>query len=181
MHAPAVGFMFERKEHLAFGAVVLAWAGASTRTCGAPSKPRQRQRLRTIAFRAYCASAAPRCSSRLLGTIVASIEASERACACSPCVSPAHAVCGGATSRQGDHRRTSGDSSGIARCERWRARCIHSLRTSRKGTARMIRLRNACSSSSARASSLHAGTVHADEKAGRPAHAFQRATFPRRR
>ena len=26
--APAVGWLFERKEHLAFGALLLAWAGA---------------------------------------------------------------------------------------------------------------------------------------------------------
>ena len=29
MHAPSIGLLFERKEHLAFGAVVLAWAGAA--------------------------------------------------------------------------------------------------------------------------------------------------------
>src|SRR5687767_11172948 len=29
LHAPSIGLLFERKEHLAFGAIMLTWAGAA--------------------------------------------------------------------------------------------------------------------------------------------------------
>lgn len=71
LHAPAIGFMFERKEHLAFGAVVLAWAGAAAYFAAPRATPKMRETLRTIAFRAFCASAALAVLVALLGTIVA--------------------------------------------------------------------------------------------------------------
>lgn len=63
--------MFERKEHLAFGAVVLAWAGAAAYFAAPRATPKMRETLRTIAFRAFCASAALAVLVALLGTIVA--------------------------------------------------------------------------------------------------------------
>lgn len=70
-HAPAVGYMFERKEHLAFGAVVLAWAGAAAYFAAARATPDMRGRLRTIAFRSFCASSALAVVVAVLGTVVA--------------------------------------------------------------------------------------------------------------
>jgi hypothetical protein len=70
-HAPVIGLMFERKEHLAFGAVVLAWAGAAAYFAAPRATPSTRETLRTIAFRAFCASAALAVLVALLGTIVA--------------------------------------------------------------------------------------------------------------
>jgi nitric oxide reductase large subunit len=70
-HAPSIGLLFERKEHLAFGAVVLAWAGAAA-YYAAPRAPEEtRERLRTIAFRAFAAAAALSVLVAVLGTIVA--------------------------------------------------------------------------------------------------------------
>jgi hypothetical protein len=71
LHAPSVGLLFERKEHLAFGAVVLAWAGAAAYFAAPRAAPATRDRLRTIAFRAFCASAALTILVAVLGTIVA--------------------------------------------------------------------------------------------------------------
>jgi hypothetical protein len=71
MHAPAVGLLFERKEHLAFGAVVLAWVGTIAYVAAARATPTTRERLRTLAFRSFCASAALAVLVALLGTVVA--------------------------------------------------------------------------------------------------------------
>lgn len=71
LHAPVIGAMFERKEHLAFGAVVLAWAGAAAYFAAPSAAPRTGETLRTIAFRSFCASAGLAVVVALLGTIVA--------------------------------------------------------------------------------------------------------------
>jgi hypothetical protein len=71
LHAPAVGLLFERKEHLAFGAVLLAWAGAAAYFAAPRATPRTRERLRTIAFQSFCASAALSVLVAILGTVVA--------------------------------------------------------------------------------------------------------------
>jgi hypothetical protein len=71
-HAPAIGLLFERKEHLAFASILLAWAGAAAYFAAARATPATRAALRTIAFRAYCASAALAIVVAMLGTIVAS-------------------------------------------------------------------------------------------------------------
>ena len=77
LHAPAVGLLFERKEHLAFGAVLLAWTGAVAytvdvrrpRAAGAPDA--LRTALRRLAFHAYVGAAALAAVVATLGTIVA--------------------------------------------------------------------------------------------------------------
>jgi hypothetical protein len=71
MHAPSVGLLFERKEHLAFGAVMLAWAGAAAYCAAMRATPTTRERLRTIAFQSFCASAALAVLVAVLGTVVA--------------------------------------------------------------------------------------------------------------
>ncbi len=72
LHAPVVGLLFERKEHLAFGAVVLAWAGAAAYFAAPRATPQTRARLRTLAFQSFCASAALSLLVAILGTVVAS-------------------------------------------------------------------------------------------------------------
>lgn len=68
---PAIGLLMERKEHLAFGALVLAWAGAAA-YFGAPrAEPPMRELLRTIAFRAFVCSAVLTVAVAILGTVVA--------------------------------------------------------------------------------------------------------------
>ena len=70
-HAPTIGLLFERKEHLAFGAVVLAWAGAAAYFAAPHASAATRERLRTIACRAFTAAAALALLVAVLGTIVA--------------------------------------------------------------------------------------------------------------
>lgn len=69
--APDVGFLFERKEHLAFGAVMLAWAGCAAYFAAVRAEPKLRATLRTIAFRAFVAAAALATVVAALGTYVA--------------------------------------------------------------------------------------------------------------
>lgn len=69
--APAIGLLFERKEHLAFGAVALAWAGCAAYFAASRATPDARATLRTIAFRSYVASAFLAIVVAVLGTIVA--------------------------------------------------------------------------------------------------------------
>lgn len=69
-----MGYMFERKEHLAFGAVFLAWAGAiayfaATRLEGPP-----RENLRRAAHWAYVAAAVLCVATAVLGTMVAAFR-----------------------------------------------------------------------------------------------------------
>jgi hypothetical protein len=71
MHAPSMGMLFERKEHLAFGAVMLAWAGAAAYFAAIRATPSTQERLRTIAFQSFCASAALSVLVAILGTVVA--------------------------------------------------------------------------------------------------------------
>jgi hypothetical protein len=69
--SPFVGLLFERKEHLALGAVLFAWAGAVAYVAAARATPATSSLLRRIAFRAYCAAAALAVVVASLGTVVA--------------------------------------------------------------------------------------------------------------
>jgi len=69
-----VGLLFERKEHLAFGAVVLAWAGALAYAAAYRTRDDLRQPLRAFAFRAYVLSAVLALLAAALGTAVASYK-----------------------------------------------------------------------------------------------------------
>ncbi len=71
LDAPGIGLLFERKEHLAFGACLLAWAGTAAYVAATRAAPEVRDTLRTIAFRAFVASAALTILVATLGTIVA--------------------------------------------------------------------------------------------------------------
>jgi hypothetical protein len=71
--APTFGLLFERKEHLAFGALMLAWAGCAAYFAAAFSKAGDATRatLRTIAFRSFAFAAALAVIVAILGTVVA--------------------------------------------------------------------------------------------------------------
>lgn len=69
--SPFVGLLMERKEHLAFGAVLLAWAGATAYFAAPRAEPETRALLRTIAYRAFAASAALAIVVAALGTFIA--------------------------------------------------------------------------------------------------------------
>jgi hypothetical protein len=71
LQTPAIGLLFERKEHLAFAAVVLAWAGAAAYFAAPRASPEVCLQMRTIAFRAYVAAAGLAIVVVALGTIVA--------------------------------------------------------------------------------------------------------------
>lgn len=70
-YAPAIGLLFERKEHLAFGALALAWAGCAAYFAAPRATPEVGATLRTIAFRAFVGAAALAIVVSVLGTIVA--------------------------------------------------------------------------------------------------------------
>jgi hypothetical protein len=74
LEAPWVGLLFERKEHLAFGAILLSWAGAAAYALALRTDGPARDSLRTLAHRAFVAAAALAVVVAVLGTIVASFR-----------------------------------------------------------------------------------------------------------
>jgi hypothetical protein len=69
---PGVGYLFERKEHLAYGAVLLAWAGAIAYTAAERAGGDElRGSLRTAAWRAFVLACALATVSAALGVAVA--------------------------------------------------------------------------------------------------------------
>ena len=76
--SPRVGFLFERKEHLAFGAIALAWVGAlayvAARAKASELEPEQRESLRRASRAAFTASAALAFVAATLGTVVATFK-----------------------------------------------------------------------------------------------------------
>lgn len=73
-HAPAIGFLFERKEHLAFGAFLLAWAGAGAYLAAMKLEGDTRERLRRAAHWSFVAAAAMALVTAVLGTVIASYK-----------------------------------------------------------------------------------------------------------
>jgi len=71
IHAAPIGLLFERKEHLAVGAVLLAWAGTAAYFAAPSAAEPTRNHLRTMAFRAFCGSASLAVLVAVLGTVVA--------------------------------------------------------------------------------------------------------------
>jgi hypothetical protein len=75
-HAPQVGLLFERKEHLAFAAIALAWAGAAAYGGARLAAVKgggdgAAAALRRFAHWAFVAAAALAVGTAVLGTIVA--------------------------------------------------------------------------------------------------------------
>jgi hypothetical protein len=69
--SPTVGFLFERKEHLAFGALLLAWAGALAYVGALGVEGEARTSLRKGAHWAFVAAAALAVVTASLGIVVA--------------------------------------------------------------------------------------------------------------
>jgi hypothetical protein len=72
LKAPTIGWLFERKEHLAFAAIAFAWAGAIAYFGAAYASDAVRPRVRVLAHRAFVLAAVFGAVVALLGTIVAS-------------------------------------------------------------------------------------------------------------
>jgi hypothetical protein len=72
LDARSLGLAFERKEHLAFGAVFLAWSGAAAYAASWRAEGRTAVTLRRTSHRAFVASAALAIVAAVLGTLVAS-------------------------------------------------------------------------------------------------------------
>ncbi len=72
--APSIGLLFERKEHLAFGAIFLAWAGAAAYYAAIGAEPKLGAALRTFTFRAYVVATVLAIATATLGTVVASVR-----------------------------------------------------------------------------------------------------------
>jgi len=73
--SPTVGWMFERKEHLAFGAATLAWVGVLGAVAGRRSGDESlRPRFTRAAHLAFIAASALATASAILGTWVASVK-----------------------------------------------------------------------------------------------------------
>jgi len=73
-HAPAIGYLFERKEHLAFGAILLAWAGGMAYIGAARLEGNPQERLRKAAHWAFVAAAALAVATAALGTVIAAYK-----------------------------------------------------------------------------------------------------------
>jgi hypothetical protein len=72
-HARTVGYLFERKEHLAFGAIIFAWTGALTYAAATRYVDvGERDALRKVAHWSFVAAAGLAVVTAILGTIVAS-------------------------------------------------------------------------------------------------------------
>jgi uncharacterized membrane protein len=73
-HARVIGYLFERKEHLAFGAVVLAYAGAAAYVAATKLEGERRERLRKAAHWSFVAAAAMAVVTAALGTVIAAYK-----------------------------------------------------------------------------------------------------------
>lgn len=73
LRAPSIGWLFERKEHLAVGALVLAWAGLLAHLAVPwASDSEVKASLAKIAHRSFVASSLLALLTAVLGTVVAS-------------------------------------------------------------------------------------------------------------
>ncbi len=75
VEAPAFGWLFERKEHAAFGALAFAWAGCFAHAAAprAPA-PEARRALARAAWVAFACAALCALGAALAGTAVASVR-----------------------------------------------------------------------------------------------------------
>jgi hypothetical protein len=74
IHAPGVGYLFERKEHLAFGAIFLAWAGGIAYAAAVGAEEPLRIPLRRFAFLAFAFACALTVCTAVLGVAVAVVR-----------------------------------------------------------------------------------------------------------
>ena len=74
LSAPRMGILFERKEHLAFAAMILAWTAAVCYFGARAAREPLRLRMRKAAHRGFVVSAALCFAVAVMGTIVASYK-----------------------------------------------------------------------------------------------------------
>ncbi|HLK38955.1 MAG TPA: hypothetical protein VKU41_19475 [Polyangiaceae bacterium] len=72
--APTIGYLFERKEHLAFGAILFGWAGGAGYAGSLRAQGHVRSALRRAAHVAFVAAAAIAFVTAVLGTIVSTYK-----------------------------------------------------------------------------------------------------------
>jgi hypothetical protein len=72
--APPVGYLFERKEHLAFAALLLAWSGALAYLAAMRAEGETRESLRKAAHWAFVIAAAMAVVTASLGIVVAATK-----------------------------------------------------------------------------------------------------------
>jgi len=70
--APQIGLLFERKEHLAFGALIFAWVGAIAYAASSKRELPYAEGLHRLAHKAFVVAALLAVTVALLGTYVAS-------------------------------------------------------------------------------------------------------------
>lgn len=70
--APSIGWLFERKEHLALGALALAWCGAIAHAL--ERRPGLAAPMRRLALGAYAAAAAMAAFAAVAGLVVAAVR-----------------------------------------------------------------------------------------------------------
>lgn len=73
-HARVIGYLFERKEHLAFGACLLAYAGGLAYLGAMRLEGETRERLRKAAHWSFIAAATLAVATAVLGTVIASYK-----------------------------------------------------------------------------------------------------------
>jgi hypothetical protein len=71
-HAPTIGYLFERKEHLAFGAILLSWTGAIAYAASTGAPASARLSMRRASHWAFVAATVLALATAALGTVVAS-------------------------------------------------------------------------------------------------------------
>ena len=69
--APTFGYLFERKEHLAFGAVLLAWAGATSYVAARSTEEHVRRSFWRASHWAFIVAAGLATITASLGTVIA--------------------------------------------------------------------------------------------------------------
>jgi hypothetical protein len=72
--APGIGYLFERKEHLAFGAILLAWAGAISYAGSFRSEGALRESLRRASHASFVLAALLAIAVAAIGTIVSTYK-----------------------------------------------------------------------------------------------------------
>jgi MFS family permease len=73
-HARIIGYLFERKEHLAFGAVLLAWAGTGAYVAAIWLDGDAKERLRKASHWSFVAAAVMAVIAAGLGTAIAAYK-----------------------------------------------------------------------------------------------------------
>ncbi|HEY8087730.1 MAG TPA: hypothetical protein VIF09_07795 [Polyangiaceae bacterium] len=73
-HARVIGYLFERKEHLAFGAFGLAWAGCLAYLAAAKLEGDAREKLRKASHWAFVLAAILTVVTAALGTVIATYK-----------------------------------------------------------------------------------------------------------